>query len=71
MGKEVINHSYKNCVISLEEDAVTEYGKDDIKVYKLSEILAKFEGEEKQVDFSIKSSSEIIPAFVDGEEETD
>lgn len=68
MAKEALTQSFKNCVISLDEDTITEYTKENINIYKLSEILAKFEGEDKQVDLTIKSSSEIMPSSVDGEE---
>ncbi len=67
MAKQTVNFNFKNCVISLDENTITEYGKDDIKVYVLSDVLKKFEGEDKTVDFVIKESSDIVPSEVDGE----
>ncbi|PKR82863.1 YonK family protein [Heyndrickxia camelliae] len=67
MAKQTLNYSFKNAVISLEENTITEYGKEDIKVYVLSDVLKKFEGENKTVDISIKESSDLEPSEVDGE----
>jgi hypothetical protein len=67
MAKQTLNYSFKNAVISLEENTITEYGKEDIKVYVLSEVLKKFEGENKTVDLTIKESSDLEPSEIDGE----
>jgi hypothetical protein len=67
MAKQTLNYSFKNAVISLEENTITEYGKEDIKVYVLSDVLKKFEGENKTVDFNIKESSDLEPSEIDGE----
>lgn len=67
MAKQTLNYSFKNAVISLEENTITEYGKEDIKVYVLSDVLKKFEGENKTVDISIKESSDLEPSEIDGE----
>lgn len=67
MVKQTLNYSFKNAVISLEENTIVEYGKEDIKVYVLSEILKKFEGENKTVDLNIKESSDLEPSEIDGE----
>lgn len=67
MAKQTLNYTFKNAVISLEENTITEYAKEDIKVYVLSEVLRKFEGENKTVDISIKESSDLEPSEVDGE----
>jgi hypothetical protein len=67
VAKQTLNYSFKNAVISLEENTITEYGKEDIKVYVLSEVLKKFEGENKTVDFNIKESSDLEPSEIDGE----
>lgn len=61
MAKQTLNYSFTNSVISLEDNTITEYGKKDVKVYVLSDILSKFEGEGKLVDLTIKESSEIEP----------
>lgn len=67
MAKQTLNYAFKNAVISLEENTISEYGKEDIKVYVLSDVLKKFEGENKTVDLSIKESSDIEPSEIDGE----
>lgn len=67
MAKQTLNYTFKNCVISLEDNTITEYGKEDIKTYVLSDVLKKFEGEEKTVDISIKESSDLEPSEIDGE----
>jgi hypothetical protein len=67
MAKQTLNYSFKNAVISLEDNTITEYGKEDIKVYVLSEVLKKFEGENKTVDLTIKESSDLEPSEIDGE----
>lgn len=67
MAKQTLNYSFKNAVISLEENTITEYGKEDIKVYVLSDVLKKFEGENKTVDINIKESSDLEPSEIDGE----
>jgi hypothetical protein len=67
MAKQTLNYSFKNAVISLEENTIVEYGKEDIKVYVLSEILKKFEGENKTVDLNIKESSDLEPSEIDCE----
>jgi hypothetical protein len=68
MAKQTLNYSFKNSVISLEENTITEYTKDDIKVYVLSDVLKKFEGEGQMVDLTIKESSDLEPSSIDGEE---
>jgi hypothetical protein len=67
VAKQTLNYSFKNAVISLEENTITEYGKEDIKVYVLSDVLKKFDGENKTVDLTIKESSDIEPSEIDGE----
>jgi hypothetical protein len=67
VAKQTLNYSFKNAVISLEENTITEYGKEDIKVYVLSDVLKKFEGENKTVDLNIKESSDLEPSEIDGE----
>jgi YonK protein len=68
MAKQTLNYAFKNCSISLSENSITEYGKEDIKTYVLSDILKKFEGEGKTVDLTIKESSDLEPDEIDGEE---
>jgi len=59
--------TFKNAQISLEENTITEYTKDNIKVYVLSDVLRQFEGEEKFLDITFKEASELAPSEVDGE----
>ncbi|WP_025912050.1 YonK family protein [Priestia flexa] len=61
MAKQSLSYVFKNCQISLTDNEITEFGKDDSKVYVLSDIIKKFEGEGKRVDISIKETSELEP----------
>lgn len=64
MAKQTLNYTFKNAQISLEDNMIYEYQKDEgVKEYTLSEILKKFEGENKRVDFSIKETSELDVEF--------
>lgn len=67
MAKQNNAISFSKAEINLEEGTITEYGKDSIKVYRLMDELAKFAGEGKTVDLTIKESSELEPAEVEGE----
>ncbi len=66
MAKQTLNYAFKNAVISLEDNTITEYGKEDIKVYTLSDVLSKFDGENKTVDLTIKESSDLEPEDIEG-----
>ena len=66
MAKQNLTYTFKSCQISLEDNEITEFGKEETKTYVLSDILRKFEGEDKRVDISIKETSELEP---EGEEE--
>ncbi|MEM4994998.1 YonK family protein [Priestia sp. SB1] len=68
MAKQTLNYTFKNAQISLENNEIVEHGKEDIKTYVLSDILKKFEGENKTVDITIKETSELEADEVDGEE---
>jgi superfamily I DNA and/or RNA helicase len=59
--------TFKNAQISLEENTITEYTKEDIKTYVLSDILKQFEGENKFLDITFKEASELEPTEIDGE----
>jgi len=66
MGKQTLNYSFKNAEISLEDNTITEIGKEEIKTYVLTDILRKFEGEGKKVNLTIQESSE-LETELDGE----
>lgn len=59
--------TFKNCQISLEENSITEFTKEDIKTYVLSDVLKQFEGETKFLDITFKEASELEPTEVEGE----
>ncbi|PGZ96960.1 hypothetical protein COE51_16460 [Bacillus pseudomycoides] len=65
-----LNHTltFKNAEISLEENTITEYLKDDIQTHVLSEVLKRFEGENKKLDITFKETSDLEPSEIDGEE---
>lgn len=65
----VRNHSvsFKNAEINLEEGTITEFAKEDIKVYRLLDELRKFEGEGRRINLTIKEVFDLEPAEVDGE----
>ncbi|EKI4463997.1 YonK family protein [Staphylococcus delphini] len=57
MAKLTNTVSFKNAVIDLENDTITEVTKDTESTFKLSEIIARFE--DKYVSFSIKEDTEV------------
>lgn len=61
MATRKVNISFKNAQIDLEEGTITEFKKDDIKVYRLMDELSQFAGENKFVDISISETSEKEP----------
>jgi hypothetical protein len=67
MAKVSSTLNFKNSQISLSENTITEFGKDDVKVYVLSDVLRQFEGENKFLDITFKEASELEPSEIDGE----
>jgi predicted RNA-binding protein len=65
----VRNHSvsFKNAEINLEEGTITEFAKEDIKVYRLLDEIRKFEGEGRRINLTIKEVFDLEPAEVEGE----
>ena len=61
MATRKVNISFKKAQIDLAEGTITEFTKDDIKVYRLMDELAQFEGENKFVDITISETSEKEP----------
>lgn len=59
MAKKTKNYAFKNCQISLADNAIYEFQKEEIVTYVLSDILREFEGENRMVDFNIKETSEL------------
>ncbi|MFA1510067.1 YonK family protein [Priestia megaterium] len=62
-----LNHTltFKNATISLEDNEIVEYMKEDIQTHTLSDIIKRFEG--KNLDITFKEVSDLEPAEVDGE----
>lgn len=69
MAKQTLNYAFKNAQISLEDNLIYEFGKDDVKEYVLSDILRKFEGEGKMVDITIKETSDLVDGLNTGDTE--
>jgi predicted RNA-binding protein len=65
----VRNHSvsFKNAEINLEEGTITEFAKEDIKVYRLLDEIRKFEGEGRRINLTIKEVFDLEPAEIEGE----
>jgi hypothetical protein len=55
------NVQFRNAQIDLEEGTITEFKKDEIKVYRLMDELAEFVGENRFVDVTIKETAEKEP----------
>jgi hypothetical protein len=66
MAKQTLNYVFKNATISLEDNEIVEHGKEDVKVYVLSDVLKKFEGEDKKVNITIKETSELEADDLEG-----
>lgn len=56
MAKKDFSLTFKNCYISLEDNTITEIGKDYNEVFVLSEVLKELEG--KSLNISFKESVE-------------
>ena len=65
MATRKVNIAFKNAQINLEEGTITEYKKEDIKVYRLLDELAQFAGEDKFIDITISETSEKTPVEED------
>ncbi|MNR52976.1 hypothetical protein D3C85_1729120 [compost metagenome] len=64
MAKKNLAYTFKKAQISLENNEITEYEKESINTFVLSDFLKQFEGEDMFVDFSIKQTTDLEP---DGE----
>lgn len=61
MAKQNLTLNFKNAQISIDEDKIYEFTKDDVKVYSLSEEFSKFIGEGRFVDITLKEAVEVEP----------
>ena len=59
MAKQTTNYAFKNCQISLADNAIYEFQKDEVVTYVLSDVLKEFEGENRMVDLTLKETSEL------------
>lgn len=66
MAKISKSISFKNATIDTAADIIIETSKDDIKTYRLSDILKDWNGIEG-ISFNIKIDEEIASQDVDGE----
>lgn len=69
MAKQTLNYAFKNAQISLKDNMIYEFGKDEVKEYVLSDVLRKFEGEGKMVDLTIKETSDLEDGLNFGDSE--
>lgn len=70
MAKQTLNYAFKDCQISLADNLISEFKKGElVGTYVLSDILKKFEGEDKLVNFTINEASELEPVEVIGLDE--
>lgn len=58
MAKRNSSCVFQNATINIEDDTITEYNKDDIKEYRLSDILKEWDGIEN-IALTIKHVDEI------------
>lgn len=58
MAKRSKSVSFKNAIISVEDDTITEIMKDDSKTYKLSDTIAEW-NEVEGISITIKKESDI------------
>lgn len=59
--------SFKNAVINMDDYTITEFGKDDTKVYRLGDVLRDWHNVEG-VTFTIQQTEE-LPAMNDQEDD--
>lgn len=58
--------NFKNCQISYEDDTITEFTKDGVNTYSLSDVLSNFSGDEQFIDVSFSEKKEIQPLSQEG-----
>lgn len=59
MAKQTVNYAFKNCQISLADNAIYEYQKEEMITYVLSDILKQFDGDNRLVNLTIQETSEL------------
>lgn len=67
MAKSTTNIAFKNCQISLAENAIYEFQKEEVVTYVLSDVLRKFEGDNRMVNLTIQETSELEMPNEEGE----
>jgi hypothetical protein len=60
MAKESRQISFKNAVICVEDNTITEYLKDETKVYDLKKVLSDWNGIEG-INFTLKQEDDVVP----------
>lgn len=61
MAKQDFSLTFKDATISLEDNEIVEYKKDEILTYTLSDVIARLQGEGRRFTISIKESTELTP----------
>lgn len=62
------NHTitFKNAQVSLDEDTITEFTKDGVNTYSLSEVLEQFSDESQFIDLTLKEVYDLEPQSQEG-----
>lgn len=66
IAKNTRNIAFKNCQISYVDNTITEFTKDGINVYSLSNILDEFGSDEQFIDVTFRENYEIEPESQEG-----
>lgn len=63
MAKQKVDLTFKNAEISLEENVIYEYDKNNelVNTHSMDSIWKRLTSDGQRVDFSINTASEIIP----------
>lgn len=61
MAKQDFSLTFKDSTISLEDNEIVEYKKEEILTHRLSDIVARLQGEGRRFTISFKESTEVFP----------
>lgn len=67
MAKKNLTYQFKNATISLEENEIVEYDKDEnAEIHTLSDFIKLLEGEGRRFDITFKEATELAPTEREG-----
>ncbi|AME08442.1 YonK family protein [Bacillus sp. SDLI1] len=66
MAKGKKEYSFKKCTVNVDEDQIIEYKGDGIHIHSLSKYLRELESKTDQIDFTLKSDSDVVPQETEG-----